>query len=179
MLFLVVIFSACEQKKKIDPKFDDAQYERIDINFYKGKKDGKIYIRTGALEAAKDSGNKIVYFYKQVMDIDLASFQKLSNGGYYAKDKNHVYTWDIGVNGEEINILTNADPASFTTVGYRWAKDTHAVYFENKTVKGLNPAELTPVCVDLQDSSLVYIEFIRDNDQLFYHENSLPVRKIF
>src|SRR5688572_8732404 len=64
--FMVLIFSCTEKKKKIDPKFDESQYERIDVNFYRGKTDGKIYIRTGELTMVKDSGNKLIYSFKEI-----------------------------------------------------------------------------------------------------------------
>ena len=175
-LFILLLLAACGQPKKtIDPKFDDALYERVDVNFYQGKKDGQVYIRTGMLETIKDSGNKIIYYYKQVPGIDVASFQKLPHGGYYARDKNHVYTWDVAITGENITILEGADQASFTAIGYRWGKDNHAVYYEDKIVTGLNPAELVIVCANQEDSTDIYIEFIRDQDQLFYHNMEVKV----
>ncbi len=177
LLVSTILFSlsSCEKKVKIDPKFDDSLYEKVDDKFYKGKTDGKFYIKTGVLEKSKDSLNKLVYIYKQVPDIDPPSFNKLPYSGYYAKDKNHVYICNNGSSGEEITILDGANPNSFISIGFLWGKDTNAVYYENKIVKGLDPANLVVVCMQEEDSTNMYIEYIRDEDQLFYHETEIKV----
>lgn len=174
-IVLCIAITSCDKKIKLDPKFDPSLYEQIDINFYKGKTDGKVYIRTGMLQPVKDSADKVVYYFKEIPGLDLTTFERLNQGGYYAKDKNHVYTWDINANGEEILVLEGADPKSFQSIAYRWGKDSMAVYFENKRINGLKPAELSVVCFEQEDSAMMYIDYIRDTDQLFYKDMEVKV----
>lgn len=185
-VFLFVIVS-CGQKKTIDPRYDDSLYQNIDPVFYKGKKDGNLYIKTMSFEKLKDKDTvkTLVYYYQQVPAIDIPSFSRLMHSGYYAKDKNHVYVWETTGTGEIVSILTSADPNTFTSIGYRWGKDTNAVYYESKILKGLNPAQLEPVCFEVLDSSLIHISFIKDNDQLYYRDlevivpDGLDLQKIY
>jgi DKNYY family len=172
---IFITFIGCGKKPKLDPKFDPSLYEQIDINFYKGKTDGKVYIRTGMLQPVKDSADKVVYYFKEIPGLDLTTFERLNQGGYYAKDKNHVYTWDINASGEEILVLEGADPKSFQSIAYRWGKDSMAVYFENKRINGLTPSELSFVCFEEEDSAMIYIDYIRDKDQLFYKDTEVKV----
>ncbi len=186
LIILILTLSACDQKKKIDPRLDDSLYERLDKGFYKGKKDGKLYIKTGPVKDTLAKEPKMIYFYKEVPPVDIPSYTRLSHAGYFAKDKNHVYIWETtSKDGESITPLNGADPATFTTIAYRWGKDTNAVYYQSNRLQGLNPAELEPVCADVMDSSMIYIDFIRDNDQLFYRQQEiklaegLDITKIF
>jgi hypothetical protein len=176
IVILTALFFSCEQKKKIDPKFDESLYERVDVNFYKGKKDGKIYIRTGALEMVKDSGNKIVYYFKEIKDLDIASYQTCGQGTYYCKDKNHVYTWQLTAAGEDLLILDGAEPNSFRSFGHHWGKDTNAVYFERTRLANLDPNRIQPVCYEMGvDSTTLYIKFLRDDTHLYFQENEIKL----
>lgn len=178
ILFVALFAVSCGSKTTVDPKFDDSLYEQLDKGFYKGKKDGKLYIKTGPLvdTVEKDKSIQLVYFYSQVPDIDVSTYARLQHSGYYAKDKNRVYIWEFVPNqGETAFVLQGADPATFQAIGYRWGKDTNTVFYENKPLKGLNPFEATPVCAEELDSSLIYIDFIRDNDQLFYKNQPIKV----
>lgn len=179
-LLCLAFLLSCGVKNKIDPKFDDKLYELVDKGFYKGKKDGKLYIKTGPISdtSNSDKGQSIslVYFYSQVPDIDISSYTKLMHAGYYAVDKNHVYIWESIPNaGETAYILDGADPATFEAIGYRWGKDSKKVYYQNLALKGINPSEATPICAEEMDSSLIYIDFIRDNDQLFYKNQEIQL----
>jgi hypothetical protein len=165
---LIALGACTPQKKPLDPRFDDALYEQQNATFYKGKKDGKLYIKTPTLVPVKDSANQLVFAYRQVPDLDLGSFVQLEFGGYYAKDKNRVYTWDIDSAGQRIDILPGADPGSFEPFGSRWAKDKQQVYHQNQVVKGLVPNQIVIICQNPEDSGEVYIDYIRDNDQLFF-----------
>lgn len=177
ILFSLFLFSCDEKKKKIDPKYDPSQYERIDVNFYRGKTDGKIYIRTGELTMVKDSGNKIVYYYKEVKELDLDTYKPCEQGGYYAMDKNHVYTWQLTTGGEDLTILEGADPKTFRSFAHHWGKDTNSVYFERTRLSNLNPASIQPVCTDWNaDSTTLYIKYIRDDSHLYYQD--IPVKMV-
>jgi len=170
----IVFIISCGQKKKLNPKYDATLYERIDVNFYKGKTDGKIYIRTAEMINVKDSGQKSVYYFKEVPNIDLASFKDCGQGHYYAKDKNNVYTWEITPQGEDLLVLEGVDPTTFTSFAHHWAKDTNAVYFERTKLPKLNPQQIKPVCYELgTDSITMYIKYIRDNENLYLMENEI------
>lgn len=177
-LLVVLLTISCGSKNHVDPKFDDSLYEKLEKGFYKGKKDGKLYIKTGPIidTVKKDKSIRMVYFYSQVPDIDISTYVRLQQAGYYAKDKNHVYIWEsIPNQGEHAFLLDGADPLTFQAIGYRWGKDTSRVFYENMPLKGLNPSETVPVCAEELDSSLSYIDFIRDNDQLFYKNQEIIV----
>lgn len=173
--FMIAFISCGEKKKVIDPKFDDSLYERVDENFFKSKTTGKFYIHTSMLTTVKDSGNRVVFYYKEVPTVDTSSFVRLDQGGFYAKDNKQVYTWDVTSNGEDITVLSGADPATFRVLGYEWAADTNKVYRRAQVMKGLDPSTLKIVCAESEDSSTIYIDYIRDNDQLFYKEQEVKI----
>lgn len=176
VIICLVVMAACTPKKKsLDPRFDDTLYEQQNATFYKGKNDGKLYIKTPTLVAVKDSANKLVFAYRQVPDIDLGSFIQLEFGGYYAKDKKQVYTWDIDSAGQRIDVLPGADPLSFEPFGSRWGKDKQYVYHQNQVVKGLDPDQMVIICKNPDDSANIYIDYIRDNDQLFFSGEEVKV----
>lgn len=175
LLIIHILFMvSCGQKNKLDAKYDPALYERIDVNFYRGKTDGKVYIRTAELITVKDSGQRSVYYFKEIPGIDLETFSNCGQGHYYAKDKAHVYTWEITKQGEDLQILEGADPSTFISFAHHWAKDTHSVYFERTRLTNLNPQEIQPVCFELgTDSVTMYIKYIRDNENLYLMENEV------
>lgn len=174
-LLLVNNTSCGEKKKPLDPKFDDSLYEKLDENFYKNKSTGKYYIHTSMLTKTDDSKSKIVFFYQEVPTVDTGSFLRLGHGGYFAKDKQNVYTWEIKTDGEIVKVLDGADPSSFEVIGYEWAKDKSRVYHRDVVVKGLDPSHLKIVCAETEDSSTTYIHYVCDEDQLFYKETEVKV----
>jgi len=155
--------------------FDESLYEVVNTNFYKRKSDGVPFIRTSKLVAVKDSGNKLIHYYKEVPGVDIASFKKLPFSGFYCTDKSNVYTWDAGPNGEEIEVLKGADPKTFESIAYMWGKDSLKVFYGKNVLPGLDPAQLAVVCGETNDSTSKYIEYIRDNDQLFYRDTQVKV----
>jgi hypothetical protein len=84
---------------------------------------------------------------------DVATFQAVDD--HYAKDKNKVYYCDEYREGQNyyltkrqtIDEVKNAQPASFTGIGYGYAKDSLHAYFEGiafkvkdiSTLKSINP----------------------------------------
>ncbi len=175
LLLSAFVLSSCGEKKKIDPRFDDSLYELVDKGFYRGKKDQKTYIKTMGVDNVSDTSSKVQYFYKEVPAIDIPSFSRLMHAGYYARDKNQVYIWETSPAGETIQVLEGANASSFKVIGYKWGKDTNAVYYGPKKINGLNPALTIAICFEEMDSSMIYIDFIRDDDQLFYQDKEIKV----
>ena len=106
-------------------------YKKLEKRFYRGS-DGNLYIKTRGLISPPE--NEGPAFYKEVPDIDVASYEQFS---YYAKDKNHVYIDDGTTDGRFINLLEKIDVTSFEVAWYRWGKDKDHVYNNGNLVEGL------------------------------------------
>ena len=70
--------------------------------------------------------------YEQTLDgADPATFHKIDN--FHAVDANHVYVLSNGWYDREINILKDADPATFEVLSrHRYTRDAHHVWFDTK-----------------------------------------------
>ena len=91
---------------------------------------------------AKDS-TKVFYTGIPLTIADPTSFEVLdapAEGGSYAKDKNYAY-YEINSSdaSQSLTPIPNADAASFTAIGYGYAKDVHSVYLEGKIIPGTDP----------------------------------------
>src|SRR5690349_17850509 len=109
VLFTIALLSCDPSKKKLDPKFDDSLYELVMNGFYKGKKDGKTYIRTIGRDNPNDTSQKMQFYYREVPNVDIGSFTRLGQGGYYAADFQTVYQWSTDGTGSTIIPIPEAD----------------------------------------------------------------------
>ncbi len=100
-------------------------------------------------------------FYREVPDIDVASYRDL---GWYAIDRKQVYIEHESTCGSSISVLEGADPVSFSVFGYRWGKDLSHVWHNGIVLEGLKPADL--VVVPGQDPR--FFDYVRDATRVFY-----------
>lgn len=113
----------------------------------------------------------IFYLYRSLCSgIDLATFTPL--GPFQAKDKNHVY--DTG--GTDIQIVTDADPATFEVVGGvslgpngaltgNYTKDKDSVwYLQAYKISGADPATFVALG---EDGSIESFDFAKDKNHVY------------
>ena len=114
-----------------------ATYEDLKNGFYRGS-NGLLYIQTQSLISPPE--NYGPDFYRKVPDIDLETYESHGSLGY-SKDKNHVYYIRATTDGKFIDVLDEADVASFEMIdNYRLAKDKNFVFEYGQIVKGMDPA---------------------------------------
>lgn len=139
-ILLTCILSSCIQQAPeydgpvVVPPGDSSNFTEAGKGFYKDK-DGKLYILN---EDANDF-DTIYQYYDQVDSIDLETFEYLGSYGYYAKDKKHVYIFHPDACGTNVFILTDADPETFESLNYRWARDKNFVYESGYELDSLDP----------------------------------------
>lgn len=136
-------------------------YAAAGKGFFKGS-DGQLYIQTRGLKNPPEEYGPM--FYREVPEIDIATFEPLCSQGWYARDKNRVYIDHTMTDGRHIYVLKEADAATFTCLWYRWGKDKNYVYENGIILEGLNPRTMTIVDATADGS----FSLVKDEDQVFY-----------
>lgn len=124
------------------------------------KKDGKVYFNGKEITDksfvvlndafAKDSATAYFKNYP-VSSADVATFEAVDEN--YAKDKNKVYYCDEYREGQNyyltkrqtVDVIEDAQPASFVSLEYGYAKDNKNAYFEGITFKVKDVASLKSI----------------------------------
>jgi hypothetical protein len=90
---------------------DDSSFKALAKGFYRGA-DSNMYIRTAAEEPppSEKCGKPI---FRKVPFIDIATYDDFGQIDGYAKDKNHVYQVRLTTDGKFIDLIKDADPATF------------------------------------------------------------------
>lgn len=153
-LVILMLFSACSRSR---PEPSAALYTPVGEKFHSSN-DGKLYVRTRALDANLKPGEA---FYREVPPIDLPSYKYLD---WYAIDRNHVYIEHESSCGLSISVLEDADPSTFSVFGYRWGKDSKHVWQNGIMLEGVKAADL--VVVPGQDPQ--FFDYVRDATRVFY-----------
>lgn len=170
VLFFFGLLVSCGSKQKIDPRFDDSLYEEIATDgtnkFFKGN-DGKLYIKTITVDTSAEKKDKLLYYYRNIPDINLESYQRLHQKGYYALDNQRVYKWDTDEQGENCEVIEGADPKSFETLAYLWGKDNNHIYYQGEVIEGFEPNTFKLVCYEEIDSTLTYADLVSSGTHLY------------
>lgn len=118
-------------KKTIDSINQSLAWTKTSFGLYKSK-NGDLALK--ATEGTEE-GIFIEKYIKELVDgrpmnkvIDTASFSYLGSSFY--KDKNHVYTHYVMVDGGNFWIVDNADVKTFQVLGTCYAKDKNRIFTE-------------------------------------------------
>ncbi|MFH2141071.1 MAG: DKNYY domain-containing protein [Bacteroidota bacterium] len=164
-ILFIFIFS-CGQNNSAY-KHNSTIYKELSKGFYFGS-DNKMYIQTATVaDEGKGEGSDPVFF-REVPDIDTATFENLGQEGWYAKDCKNVYIDHFMTDGRHLWLLDSADAVSFESIGYRWGKDKNYVFENGIILEGLDPDSMIILCPETTEFKQVFFSMVKDSRQVFY-----------
>jgi hypothetical protein len=156
---------SCEQEAT--PKISTLTYKELTKGFYLGS-DNKMYIKTAAVLNGGKGDGVGPSFFREVPNVDVATFENIGQEGWYAKDKKNVYIDHFMTDGRHLWLLDCADAGSFQSIGYRWGKDKNHVFENGILLDGINPDSMVILCPRMTEYNQVFFSIVKDNDQVYY-----------
>lgn len=119
-------------KKELDHYNESLNWKKTSFDLWRSK-NGDLAVKT---KEGTEVGISIDKYITETSDtwkpiksvIDTATFKYVGN--YFYKDKNHVYTHFLTVDGGNFWIVQDADPQTFEALGSCYAKDKNYIYGE-------------------------------------------------
>lgn len=177
LFLLVCLLCSCSGSKKISHEHaekrnmqnDTLYYKKVSNVFYKGS-DGKMYIQTQSLRRPPEEYGPV--FYREVPVADVKSYISLS-GGYYAKDRFHVYRYWGTTDGSFIAIIEEADAKTFSVISFQLGRDKNHVFYAGNMVKEIDVNSLVILCNNPHPDFSSSYGLIRDDKSVFYYQRKM------
>lgn len=168
ILILLFLYSCKQLNSDVTDK--KITYKELSKGFYLGS-DNKMYIQTASVDDEGKGEGFGPIFFRDVPDIDIATFENLGTDGWYAKDKKKVYIDHFMTDGRHLWLLDSADAGTFEVIGYRWGKDKNHVFENGIILEGLDPDSMIILCPDTTEFKQVFFSMVRDRQSVYYgHE---------
>lgn len=130
-----------------------------------GKKDSKLRKADGMEDLTKSfrKNRDTVWFREEILDVDAPSFEVIDD--YFVKDKTHVFFYKtyrlsqdyFTTKRQKIQKLNSADPTTFTSLGYGYAKDKSNAWYLGDSFK----------VMDLNSLRVLNHNFVKDDKAVY------------